>query len=65
MSGALAEEANTVNNVALVYSEPPEAAHPTLRWRLYTFKGGKLLSLCKVDKVAGAHKSPNLEMYLY
>ena len=40
LSGALAEETNTVNNVALVYSEPPEAAHPTLRWRLYTFKGG-------------------------
>ena len=40
LSGALAEETNTVNNVALVYSEPPEAAQPTLRWRFYTFKGG-------------------------
>ena len=41
LSGALAEETNTVNNVALVYTEPPEAAHPTQRWRLYTFKGGR------------------------
>lgn len=44
LSGALAEETNTVNNVALVYTEPPEAANPTLRWRLYTFKGGLYLS---------------------
>ena len=45
LSGALAEETNTVNNVALVYSEPSESAQPTLRWRLYTFKGGQCPSL--------------------
>lgn len=45
LSGALAEETNTVNNVSLVYNEPQEAANPTLRWRLYTFKGGGLLAV--------------------
>lgn len=47
LSGALAEETNTVNNVALVYSEPPEAAQPTQRWRLYTFKGGQSSVCCQ------------------
>jgi hypothetical protein len=40
LSGALAEDTNKVDGVSLVYTEPPEAANPTLRWRLYTFKGG-------------------------
>jgi smad nuclear-interacting protein 1 len=38
LSGALAAETNTVNGVSLKYSEPPEAAKPTKRWRLYCFK---------------------------
>ena len=46
LSGALAEETNKVNGVVLVYSEPPEASNPTLRWRLYIFKGGQLPNPC-------------------
>lgn len=43
LSGKLAEETNTVNGVVVNYHEPPEAAKPTLRWRLYTFKNGEPL----------------------
>ena len=43
LSGALADETNKVNGVTLVYQEPPEAAHPNMRWRLYTFKAGRPL----------------------
>lgn len=50
LSGALAEETNKVNGVVLVYSEPPEASNPTLRWRLYTFKGGKALLSALVSR---------------
>ena len=32
-----------VNGVVVNYHEPPEAAKPTLRWRLYTFKNGEPL----------------------
>jgi smad nuclear-interacting protein 1 len=39
LSGALAAEANTVNGVVLLHTDPPEARLPTSRWRLYVFKG--------------------------
>lgn len=42
LSGALAADTNTVNGVTLVYTEPPEAKKPTVRWRLYCFKDGEL-----------------------
>ena len=42
LSGALAAETNTVNGVALVYVEPPEASKPNKNWRLYCFKDGAL-----------------------
>lgn len=42
LSGVLAAETNTViGGHVLVYTEPPEAAKATLRWRLYTFKNGE------------------------
>lgn len=41
LSGALAAETNRVGGVLLLHSEPPEAAVPRQRWRLYQFKGGK------------------------
>ena len=44
LSGALAKEANTVRGVELLYTEPPEARKPNLRWRLYVFKNGALRS---------------------
>lgn len=42
-TGKLAEAANTVNGVNMVYGEPPEAAKPTKHWRLYVFKGKEAL----------------------
>ncbi|GAB4813167.1 hypothetical protein N2152v2_000213 [Parachlorella kessleri] len=41
LSGALAAEANKVNGVVLVHTEPPEARKPAQRWRLYVFKKGE------------------------
>eukprot|EP00898_Chlorokybus_atmophyticus_P007828 jgi/Chlat1/8046/Chrsp73S07514 len=38
LSGALAKETNSIKGVALVYTEPPEARKPSVRWRLYVFK---------------------------
>jgi smad nuclear-interacting protein 1 len=35
LSGKLAAETNRVNGVVLLHVEPPEAAVPTQRWRLY------------------------------
>lgn len=43
LSGMLAEETLTVKGVKLMYTEPPEKAVPTKRWRLYVFKNGKPL----------------------
>ena len=42
VSGLLAAETNTVNGVTLVYTEPPEARKPVVRWRMYVFKSGEL-----------------------
>lgn len=39
LSGKLAAETNTVKGVELKYNEPPEAAKPKAKWRLYVFKG--------------------------
>lgn len=30
--------------VTLLFSEPPEARKPDMRWRLYVFKGGEVLN---------------------
>lgn len=43
LSGKLAEETNKVNGVVLLHIEPGEARKPTLRWRLYCFKGEQML----------------------
>ncbi|ODQ56621.1 SMAD/FHA domain-containing protein, partial [Saitoella complicata NRRL Y-17804] len=37
-SGLLAAESNTFQGVVLKYHEPPSAAKPTKKWRLYVFK---------------------------
>jgi smad nuclear-interacting protein 1 len=42
-TGKLADESNKVNGVVLKWSEPPDAAKPTKRWRLYVFKGKEAL----------------------
>ncbi|KAJ4796747.1 SMAD/FHA domain-containing protein [Rhynchospora pubera] len=44
LSGKLAEETNKVRGVALIFTEPPEARKPDIRWRLYVFKGGDVLN---------------------
>jgi len=42
-TGKLAEASNSVNGVALKWSEPSDAMKPTKRWRLYVFKGKEAL----------------------
>lgn len=43
LSGKLTEDMNTVNGVVIKYSEPEDAKKPKRRWRLYPFKGEKVL----------------------
>ncbi|KAL2935253.1 FHA domain-containing protein DDL [Bienertia sinuspersici] len=43
LSGKLAEETNRVRGVTLLFTEPPDARKPNIRWRLYVFKGGEVL----------------------
>ncbi|KAI8991282.1 SMAD/FHA domain-containing protein [Mycotypha africana] len=50
LSGKLAAETNTVNGVELKYTEPPEAAKPTLKWRLYVFKGSEQIDLLHIHR---------------
>ncbi len=51
LSGKLAAETNRVNGVVLLHVEPPEAAVPTQRWRLYQVSGGTS-PLCVVAMTA-------------
>lgn len=44
LSGKLAAETNRVKGVTLLFTEPPEARKPNIRWRLYVFKGGEVLN---------------------
>lgn len=44
LSGKLAEETNKVRGVTLLFNEPPDARKPDIRWRLYVFKAGEMLS---------------------
>nr|XP_043606384.1 FHA domain-containing protein DDL [Erigeron canadensis] len=44
LSGKLAAETNRVKGVTLLFTEPPEARKPDIRWRLYVFKGGEMLN---------------------
>ncbi|KAI7887467.1 SMAD/FHA domain-containing protein [Lichtheimia hyalospora FSU 10163] len=50
LSGKLAAETNTVKGVELKYNEPPEAAKPTLKWRLYVFKGSEQIDLLHIHR---------------
>ncbi|KAF9164687.1 Smad nuclear-interacting protein 1 [Actinomortierella ambigua] len=50
LSGALAEETNTVNGTVLKYNEPPEARKPSKRWRLYVFKDGKEINVLHIHR---------------
>jgi smad nuclear-interacting protein 1 len=45
LSGKLAAETNTVKGVELKYNEPPEAAKPKTKWRLYVFKGDEQIGI--------------------
>lgn len=42
-TGKLAEETNKLNGVVVKYSEPEDAAKPSVKWRLYVFKGKEAL----------------------
>ncbi|KAF9666950.1 hypothetical protein SADUNF_Sadunf16G0281900 [Salix dunnii] len=44
LSGKLAAETNRVRGVTLLFTEPPDAKKPDVRWRLYVFKGGEALN---------------------
>ncbi|XP_076891712.1 uncharacterized protein LOC143543228 [Bidens hawaiensis] len=44
LSGKLAVETNTVKGVTLLFTEPPDARKPDIRWRLYVFKNGEALN---------------------
>ncbi|XP_071905374.1 uncharacterized protein [Coffea arabica] len=44
LSGKLAAETNRYRGVTLLFTEPPDARKPDIRWRLYVFKGGEPLN---------------------
>ncbi|PWA85163.1 smad nuclear-interacting protein 1 [Artemisia annua] len=44
LSGKLAAETNRVKGVTLLFTEPPDARKPDIRWRFYVFKGGESLN---------------------
>ncbi|OVA19169.1 Forkhead-associated (FHA) domain [Macleaya cordata] len=44
LSRKLAAETNRVKGVTLLFTEPPDARKPNVRWRLYVFKAGKVLN---------------------
>ncbi|KAK3032932.1 hypothetical protein RJ639_036103 [Escallonia herrerae] len=44
LSGKLAEETNRFRGVTLLFTEPPDARKPDIRWRLYVFKAGEVLN---------------------
>ncbi|KAI8377339.1 SMAD/FHA domain-containing protein [Blakeslea trispora] len=50
LSGKLAAETNTVKGVELKYNEPPEAAKPSQKWRLYVFKGNEQIDLLHIHR---------------
>lgn len=50
LSGKLAAETNTVKGVELKYNEPPEAAKPKQKWRLYVFKGKEQIDLLHIHR---------------
>ena len=49
-SGKLAAETNTYKGVVIIYSEPPEARIPIIKWRLYPFKGEQQLHVQYVHR---------------
>ncbi|KAK6919377.1 Forkhead-associated (FHA) domain [Dillenia turbinata] len=44
LSGKLAAETNRMRGVTLLFTEPPDARKPDVRWRLYVFKAGEVLN---------------------
>ncbi|EYC33235.1 hypothetical protein Y032_0002g678 [Ancylostoma ceylanicum] len=50
VSGKLAEDTNMFRGVLIKYNEPPEAKKPTLRWRLYPFKGDESLPVLHIHR---------------
>ncbi|KAG6790601.1 hypothetical protein POTOM_006759 [Populus tomentosa] len=52
LSGKLAAETNRVRGVTLLFTEPPDAKKPNVRWRLYVFKGGEALNVLVQDGIS-------------
>ncbi|XP_036355122.1 smad nuclear-interacting protein 1-like [Octopus sinensis] len=50
LSGNLLKDTNMVNGVIIKYNEPPEARKPTIRWKLYPFKGEESLDVIPVHR---------------
>ncbi|KAJ3257410.1 hypothetical protein HDU77_002716 [Chytriomyces hyalinus] len=50
VSGALTAEANTFKGVVLKYAEPPEARKPSVKYRLYAFKGRDQIDMVPVSR---------------
>jgi len=50
LSGKLTEDRNTVNGVVIKYTEPQDAWMPKRRWRLYPFKGEKVLPTLHIHR---------------
>ncbi|XP_061983471.1 FHA domain-containing protein DDL-like isoform X2 [Populus nigra] len=44
LSGKLAAETNRVRGITFLFTKPPYAKKPDIRWRLYVFKGGEALN---------------------
>ncbi|KAL3508513.1 hypothetical protein ACH5RR_027914 [Cinchona calisaya] len=44
LSGKLAAETNRFRGITLLFTEPPDARMPPIRWRLYVFKAGDVLN---------------------
>lgn len=61
LSGKLAAETNTVKGVELKYNEPAEAAKPSIKWRLYVFKGDEQIGKKKkIILLSGNRNSQSL-----
>ncbi|XKL65762.1 hypothetical protein PGB90_009182 [Kerria lacca] len=52
-TGKLTEDTNSFRGVVIKYSEPEEARIPKKRWRLYPFKGEKMLPVLHMHRQSG------------
>ncbi|KAJ6980181.1 hypothetical protein NC653_028105 [Populus alba x Populus x berolinensis] len=65
LSGKLAAETNRVIGITLLFTKPPYAKKPDIRWRLYVFKGGEALNVYPLGDVYVSHKHIGKQNPLY